>query len=131
MTIINGFSKFSITTDIRNLLLQNEELASLVGTNIFPVIAPEETAGDFIIYYRDQYSKEYAGDIITLEACKIFFAIVSEDYDRSIQITELVNKIIEGTHYNTDNYMYKCLLKDSTEDYQDKKYIQILLFEVI
>ena len=131
MTVIQAFNKFSITTDIRKLLLQDAELSILVGTNIFPVIAPEDTTGDIIVYYRHQYSKQYAGDIEVLDTCKIFFAIVSDNYDRSIKIAQTVNNIIEGTHYNSDNYGYKCHLADSTEDFSDKKYIQILLYNII
>ncbi|WP_321425015.1 DUF3168 domain-containing protein [uncultured Bacteroides sp.] len=124
-------SKFSITTDIRKILINNEELKSLIGNKIYPLFAPDNTQGDFIIYYRDEYSKEYATrGIITNESCKIWIAIVSDNYDKSIQIAEKVNDLVDGIHTDSNNNQYQCRLKDSTEDSADKKYIQILVFEI-
>lgn len=124
-------SKFSITTDIRKLLINNEELKSLIGNKIYPLFAPDNTTGDFIIYYRDEYAKEYATrGIITNENCKIWVAIVSDNYDKSVQIVELVNSILDGYHKDKNNNEYQCRLSDSTEDSADKKYIQILVFDI-
>lgn len=132
MNITEAYNKFSITTDIRNILIGNSGITQMVGNNIYPIIAPENTTGDIILYYRDEYGKEYTnGNVIVNENCKIFIAILSENYDRSIQITEKVNELIEGTHLNKNNYKYNCRLIDSTEDFEDKKYIQILLFQIV
>lgn len=132
MSITKATNKFKITTDIRNLLISNTGLTEMVGANIYPIIAPENTTGDVILYYRDEYSKEYtSGNLIVNENCKIFIAIISDDYDRSIAITEMVNDTIEGVHLDKNNYTYNCRLIDSTEDFEDKKYIQILLFQIV
>lgn len=124
-------SKFSITTDIRKLLINDSNLKLLIGNKIYPLFAPDNTTGDFIIYYRDEYTKEYATrGIITNESCKIWVAIVSDNYDKSIQIVELVNSIIDGYHNDKMGNEYQCRLADSTEDSADKKYIQILVFAI-
>jgi len=128
--MIKAFTKFSITTDIRTLLIENVELQSIINNNIFPLIAPEGTTEDFIVYYRDKYSKEYTNFGIYNEQCVVWIVAVSEDYDRSQNIAELINGAIEGKHNNTSGYEYECRLIDSTEDFEDKKYIQILVFEV-
>ena len=39
---------FKITTEVRALLLDNPNIVSLIEDEIFPVIAPESTEGDFI-----------------------------------------------------------------------------------
>ena len=128
--ITKAFTKFSITTDIRKLLIENVELNSLINNKVYPIVAPEETTEDFIIYYRDAYSKEYTNFGVCSEDCKVWICAVSDDYDRSQLIAELINEAIEGKHKNTSDYDYECRLLDSTEDFEDKKYIQILVFEV-
>jgi len=131
MATIQGFTKFSITTDIRKLLLDNEDLKALVNTNIFPINAPEETDGNCIFYYRDKSIPEYTmNDIIINYKAVVTYAIRSDDYDESIEIVELANKIINGTHLNKDGYKYNCKLIESAEDLIDKKYFQILQFEI-
>jgi len=62
--------------------------------------------------------------------CKVYVTIVSDSYDRSQEIAEAVNNALEGTFFqNTDNQI-QVRLSDSTEDYADNKYIQVLLFEI-
>ena len=128
--MIKAFTKFSITTDIRKLMIENVELQSIINNKIFPLFAPEGTTEDFIIYYRDKYGKDYTNYGIYNEHCVVWIAAVSEDYDRGQNIAELINEAIEGKHNNTSGYEYECQLIDSTEDFEDKKYIQILVFEV-
>lgn len=50
---------FKITTEVRTILLDEPEIVSLVDDRIFPVIAPENTEGDFITYQRDGYKQVY------------------------------------------------------------------------
>ena len=127
MEIIKAFSKFSITTELRKLLLANDDLKELVNNNIFPIVAPEDTVGNCIFYYRDKYKKEYTvNDFITNENVVVTFAVMSDDYDSTITIAELVNDILEGIHTNKDGYKYKCKMIESAEDLIDKKYFQVL-----
>lgn len=128
--MIKAFTKFSITTDIRKLLVANTGLTSMVGSNIYPLIAPEAVTGDTVLYYRDSYNKEQVQMGVYNDNCRVFICVVSDNYDRSIQIAENINDIIEGEHLNKDGYKYTCNLVDSTEDYEDKKYLQILLFQI-
>jgi len=69
--ITKAFTKFSITTDIRALLIENVELKSIINNNIFPLIAPEGTTEDFIIYYRDKYGKDYTNFGVYSEHCVV------------------------------------------------------------
>ena len=128
--ITKAFTKFSITTDIRKLLIENVELNSLINNKVYPIVAPEETTDDFIIYYRDKYGKEYTNFGVANEDCTVWICAISDNYDRSQTIAELINEAIEGKHKNESDYSYECRLKDSTEDFQDKKYIQILVFDI-
>ena len=127
---IKAKTKFRIGSTIRKLLIENEVVKELVGEKIFPLVAPQETKGDLIVYYRDEYSKDYTKMGVYNDNCKVYIVIVSEDYDRSQEIAEAVNEALEGTFFqNTDNQI-QIRLSDSTEDYADNKYIQVLLFEI-
>ena len=118
-------SKFKIGTTIRQLLLNDEKIHNAVGDNIFPLIAPEETTGSFIIYQRDEYSKAYTKQGIYEEACVMYITVVADTYDTSQKIAIDVNDLLENY---TDNFRIR--LTDSTEDYADSKFIQVLKFEI-
>ncbi len=120
-------SKFKVTTEIRQLLIENKAIDALVGQNVFPLIAPDDITGDFIVYQRDEYSKDYSKMGITAQTCKVFITAVSEDYDRSQEIAYQINETLEGRFSNPD---LEIKLIDSTEDFGDGKFIQILLFSI-
>ena len=118
-------SKFKIGTTIRQLLLNDEKIKKAVGNNIFPLIAPEETTGSFIIYQRDEYSKEYTKQGIYEESCVMYITVVADTYDISQKIAIDVNDLLENY---TDNFRIR--LTDSTEDYAESKFIQVLKFNI-
>ena len=120
-------SKFKITTRVRAALLEKVEIAEMVGNQIFPVVAPKDTKGDFIIYKRDEYSKEYTKMGISSQTCRVYVNAISDDYDRSQELAYQINESLEGLH--TDLKM-DVKLVDSTEDFEDGKYIQVLLFDI-
>lgn len=121
--------KFKVTTFIRSLLMANADIMNIIGNRIFPVVAPTDTAGTLIVYWRDSYSVEETKMGVAAEKCHIWIEISSDDYDESQNLAELVYLALYG---EKDNYMIT--LKDSTEDLEttpvDKKYIQVLLFEI-
>ena len=120
-------SKFKITTKVRKALIDNAEIYSIVGEQIFPITAPKDTKGDFIIYQRDEYSKEWTKMGVASESCKVYINAISADYKQSQEMAYQINEALEGTH--TDSGM-DIRLVDSTEDFEDSKYIQVLLFEI-
>ncbi|MEG1685813.1 MAG: DUF3168 domain-containing protein, partial [Bacteroides sp.] len=61
------------------------------------------------------------------EKCNVHIDIVSDDYDRSQELACLVNETLEG-EFNNPKIVVKLL--DSTEDFSDGKYIQVLLFSI-
>lgn len=118
-------SKFRITNEIRAILLSNPKIVALIGNRIFPLVAPEGTTGDFIAYQRDEYSIDRTKMGIASQKCRVFINAVSEDYDRSQDLAVLIHETLEGIYTTPDMTIY---LEDSTEDYEDKKNIQILSF---
>lgn len=120
-------SKFKITTQLREVLLSSVGVSSLVSVRIYPIIAPKDTKGDFIIYQRDEYSKEYTKMGICSQRCRVYVNAVSDDYDRSQELAYQINECLEGFHTNLN---LDVKLIDSTEDFEDGKFIQVLLFEI-
>lgn len=122
-----GISKFKVTSEIRAILLADEKIVSLVGDNIFPLNAEKDTKGDFIIYMRDEYSIERCKMGIASQKCNVYINAISASYNRSQDLADLIFNALDGVFKNPDIVIH---LEDSTEDYADGKYIQVLLFSI-
>jgi hypothetical protein len=120
-------NKLAITIEIRSILLDSEEITSLIGKKIFPIVAPLKTEGDFIIYQRDGYKQEYTKMGVVRQIPTVFVNAVSDDYDRSLELASLIYEALEGDFSNPDMTIH---LEDSTEDYSEGKYFQVLQFSV-
>lgn len=118
---------FTVTTEIREILMRSETIQELVGEKIFPIVAPENTEGDFICYQRDGYKQTISKMGVAQQSPQIYINIVSEDYDRTIQIAAAVREELEGEYQNP--YM-RIEMEDSSEDYEQDKFIQVLLFTI-
>lgn len=120
-------NKLAITTEVRAILLADEKITSLIGKKVFPVVAPNGTEGDCIIYQRDGYKQEYTKVGVARQVPTVFINAVSDDYERSLQLASLVYDALEGEFDNPGMTIH---LEDSTEDYFDGKYFQVLQFSV-
>lgn len=120
-------NKFNITTVVREILSQDTNIRAMVGNSIFPLVAPIDTVGDLIIYQRDGYKQEYGQMGVTRQIPTVFINAVSDDYDRSQELAGLIYEALEG---DFSNPAMKIRLEDSTEEYADKKYIQVLQFSI-
>lgn len=120
-------NKLAITTEVRGILLASEEIAEMIGDKVFPIVAPNETKGDFIIYQRDGYVQEYTKMGVARQIPTVFVNAVSDDYDRSLRLASLIYDALSGSFSNPDMTIK---LEDSTEDYADKKFFQVLQFSI-
>lgn len=118
---------FKITAEIRAILLDSEDITKLIGRKIFPVIADENTVGDFIIYQRDGYKQDSTKFGVSSQTPIVFVSAVSDDYGRSIDLASLIYDTLSGDFRNPDIHIQ---LEDSTEDFIDGKFIQILQFSI-
>lgn len=118
---------FKITAEIRSILLQNEEIKSIVGEKIFPIMAPEDTDGDFIVYQRDELKQEYTKMGVASQISVLYLTAVSESYVRSNSLASLIYDTLSGDFRDPDMHIQ---LEDSTEDFIDKKFIQVLQFSI-
>ena len=104
-------NKFKVTNEVRGILLKSKEIVGYVEDKIFPVMAPENTAGDYIIYQTP---------LVNVIA-------ISEDYGRSQDLASLIYDSLSGAWTDPDMYIR---LEDSTEGFIDNKYIQVLQFSI-
>jgi hypothetical protein len=119
--------KFKIITEVVKLLRESEELAAMVGPKIFPIVAPEGTVGDFVSYQRDGLDIESSKMGTALQRSYFYINVVSDDYDRSLDIADTIYDTLEGDFVNPD---MRIRLTDYTEDYVDKKFLQVLQFSI-
>ena len=118
---------FGITTEIRGILLESKDVSTFIGRKIYPIVAPDGTDGDFIVYQRDGYQQEYSKMGVARQIPIVYVSVISDNYDRSNQIASLIYSTLEGSFKNPTMTIH---LEDSTEDYVDNKYVQVLLFSI-
>lgn len=125
-------TKFSVCTLIREKLLEDEKIKELVGTQIYPIIAPEGTTNNYIVYVRDEYSIDRTKTGIVFHNCIVFISCVSSSYDESQEIADAVFQCLDGKYrINTEAHNINAIeLIDSTEDYNGDVYIQTLSFSI-
>lgn len=125
-------TKFSVCTLIREKLLEDEKIKELVDSRIYPIIAPEGTEGNYIVYVRDEYSIDRTKVGIAFHNCIVFISCVSSSYDESQLIADAVFQALDGKYkINTEQHNINAIeLVDSTEDYDGDVYIQTLSFSI-
>lgn len=129
-TGLGSFQKWHIGDDVRALLLANEDIAALVGDDIYPIVAPEGTEGQFIVYQREKYSKKTVKQGVFEDDCVLSLTAVADNYDAAVTLAELIDNTLTGKHTNGDGENFQMVLSDSSEAFEDNKFIEVLLFEI-
>ena len=123
--------QFKVTRILRQRLIEDAELSALIADRVFPIVAPIDTEGDFIIYRRDTYKKERTQMGVSSQQVGVFITVISDNYDRSVDMIFLVHNILEG-EYNG----LTVELEDAYEDFEIKeetstgKFKQEILFTI-
>lgn len=123
-------SSLSAGAIIRDLLLMEQDIANMVGENVFPVVA--DTAKLPYIYYRrvslepvPTKSRPYNDDTGIEVTC------VASTYDEGIELAERVRAALDGcAASHVCLRMRSCLLVDSEEDWEADAFVQKLVFRV-
>lgn len=129
-TGLNSYQKWFIGNDIRAILLDDEEIVQQVGTDIFPLIAPESTEGDFIIYIRNKYNKSAVKMGVYQDECEVAVVGISDNYDSAIALASKIDNALSGQHTLENGVRLQITLVDSTEVFEDDKYIETLIFNI-
>jgi hypothetical protein len=123
-------SKLGIGAELREVLLNDAELKAKVGTNIFPLFAPESTAGDLILYKRSDYESTITEMGVADEGCEMTYNAISDNYDESIDIAERIRAVLQDTTVDDE----PIFLKQANEDFvgvgNQVKYVQIMIFGI-
>lgn len=128
-TLYNSYQKWYIGNDVRNLLLAESGITSQVGSNIYPIVAPENTDGDFIVYSRTRYAKYTTKQGVYEDDCSLAIVAISDNYDRSVALASAIDNALTGQQI-INGVSIEINLQDSMEEYSDNKFIQTLLFQV-
>lgn len=130
----NGaYLKWWVGIDIREILLADPNIAELTGGNVYPLVAPENTEGSFILYRRVKYQREYGKMGLQDDVARVELLAIADSYEESVALASLVDNCLTGAHINTENgisYSLTFTLYDSEEGFEDNKYVQTLIFEV-
>ena len=111
---------------VYRLLSSHSGVAAAVEDRIFPLVAPLNTCGDHISYYRDGVELT-TSKMPGFAQFKVFFfvSIFSDDYMRSLTTSEEVFDALVGSHDG-----FKIEFHDLTESLIDQKFVQILKFSI-
>lgn len=126
---MSSLNKFKITTTIREMLIADPNVKEMVDDKIFPLIAVKDTIGDFITYQRDAYTKNRDKMGVNAQDCYIWINAISDKYDRSQELACRIDDCLDGT-YTFNGSTLQIWLDDSTEVFEDGKYIQVLLYAI-
>lgn len=119
--------QFNVTNEIVAILDADEQLAELTGNRFFPIDAPKDTAGNFIVYQRDGYKHQDTKTGIARRQPQVWVHCVSDKYKDSQRMASIVFEALSGRFVDPEMIIE---LEDSTEDWTGQKYIQSLLFTV-
>ena len=129
-TALNSYRKGFIGNDIRDILLADAAVSGQVGNHIYPIVAAENTVGDFIVYSRQEYSKNSVKQGIYEDTCRVAVVAVSDNYDNAVGLADKIDLALTGSHINDEGVTIDITLADSTETFEDNKYIETLLFTI-
>lgn len=123
MNNLNIDRKWKIGSWLRTKLLD-------ITTNVFPVVAPENTKGDVIVYRRTNLERSQSHIGYYQDTVYYDIVIISDSYDRSAEIGEKVDDALSGNFADEDGKRFVSNISGGYEDYQDGKYYNVITFKI-
>ena len=123
MNNLNIDRKWKIGSWLRTKLLD-------ITTNVFPVVAPENTKGDVIVYRRTNLERSQSHIGYYQDTVYYDIVIISDSYDRSAEIGEKVDDALSGNFADEDGKRLVSNISGGYEDYQDGKYYNVITFKI-
>ena len=128
--ILGSYQKWFVGNDARAIMLADADIVAQVGSNIYPLVAAEGTTGDFIVYSRSRYGKKDVKMGVYEDDCELSIVAVSDNYDKAIELASKIDNALTGQHVVGEDTKLTFKLEDSTEVFEDNKYIETLLFSI-
>lgn len=116
---------------VKEILYRDETLNTLVKSQVFPLIAEENTTFPFIVYRRNSIRKASTKDYVNDEIASVDVVIASDKYSQSVEIAERVRFVLEHGGYEGENFSVDNIsLSNASEQYMQNTYIQTLTFDI-
>lgn len=122
MNNLNVDRKWYIGSWLRSKLID-------ITANVFPVVAPENTKGDVIVYRRTNLERSQSHIGYYEDTVYYDIVIISDSYDRSAEMGEKVDDALSGT-FIEDGKRFVSHISGGYEDYQDGKYYNVITFKI-
>lgn len=131
----------SASTLVRQLILSVPSVAEAIKVpdtdpvvyKCFPLRAPQDTVGSFIVYARTGYSSEDTAMGTAREKSIITANLVTDDYDEGQKLADDINDALRNDQKRD---ILRIRMTDATEDTTgwpdgaSTKFVQILTFEI-
>lgn len=129
--VLTSCRKWFVGNAIRDMLLADHDVSNQVGNHIYPLVAAENTKGDFIVYLRQKYGREFTKQGAYEDVCEVAVIAISENYDKAVELASNIDEALSGSYTNDeDGCKIDIMLLDSTETFEDNKYIETLVFSI-
>lgn len=122
-------NSISVNKYIYKVLSEDTELKKLVGKRVYPMIANiEKVQYPFIVFSRTNLVPQYTKDYNTEDLTDVSIIVCSDNYSNSIEIAEVVRKVMYKLHRYSDNNINinYCRLDSVYETFDSDTYMQQL-----
>jgi len=115
---------------IYGTLINNEQISSLVGIKVFPLIAENETTFPFITYSRLNVANSLeTKDAFVIDEVQFNIQVADNNYERSCEIANLVRGAFENKIISNNELQIKRIrMTNISELYNEDTYVQSITF---
>ena len=121
----------NINRYIRTFVKSDEELLKMCPLeNIKPLVLPPNQF-PFVSYIHGDITPAYTTAGCAADDVDVFFAVVSDEYEETIDIASELRRLLESKTYQDDDvYIPRITVKSISEDYIDNAFIQMIVFNM-
>ena len=122
----------SINKYICSILKNNTNLLNYVVSNNIVSLYINPTEFPFISIMRNSITPRYVKEGLQEDNVLVQIDIISDDYENSITIAEIVRDILENRQFinNDGTHIDNITLSNISESYLDNSYVQTLEFNI-
>ncbi len=104
---------------LRTALVGNAAVSSLLGTRIYPVLAPASAALPFVTWRRSGIDREQTlGGPMGMPRVSVEYSIYGVTYEEARQVADAMRRVLDGYGGTSDNTEVKqTSLEDESDDF--------------
>ena len=116
---------------VRDWVKSDAELLQMCPLeNIKPLILPPNKF-PFVSYVHGEIIPQYTKDGTAYDEVDVLFAVVSDDYEQTIDIATEIRSLLENKEYHKEDVDIPLIrVKSISEDYIDNAFIQMIVFNM-